>query len=165
MKNAYQELSAVIPGYPGTRIMHFVDRETPLIAPLQEATKACEGEYQIQCLTDESCGTLTRRFALTSAIKVRPVSWGQPRYHIQAKLYDFVFVEAPVPNPQHFLKTIYTAMKNAANIFILLPSEHKGEIETWRQYMEANFYVAFSTFALDDQTQIIAAKKMHGWGG
>jgi len=145
--------------------MHFIDRETPLIAPLLEVTKACEGEYQILCLTEASCELLSHRFTLTDAIKVRPVFWSQPRYHVQAKLYDFVFVESPVPNPKHFLKTIYTAMKNAANIFILLPSEHKDEIETWRNIMEENYYVAFSTFALNDTIQIVSAKKMHGWGG
>ena len=145
--------------------MHFVDHETPLIAPLLEVTKACDGEHQILCLTEASCELLAHRFTLTETIKVRPISWSQPRYHIQAKLYDFVFVEASVPDPKHFLKTIYTAMKNAANIFILLPSEHKGEIETWRSVMEENYYVAFSTFALNDTIQIISAKKMHGWGG
>ncbi len=165
MKNAYKELCSVIPGYPGTRVMHFVDHDTPLITLLPETLEACEGEYQLQCLSDECRERLHRRFAPTRAIKVRAVSWDQPRYHIQAKLYDFVFVEAPVPDPQHFLKTIYTAMKNAADIFILLPSDRQDRIETWRQSMEANYFVAFSTFALDDRTQIVTAKKMHGWGG
>lgn len=164
MKNIYQELSAVIPGYPGTRVMHFIEKESPLIAPLLETIEACDGEYQIQCTQDEDCKALRHRFTLTPALKVRSIHFDQPRYHTQAKLYDFVFVEAPVPDPQHFLKTVYTAMKNAANIFILLPTDQKEQIETWRQHMEEKLYVAFSTFALDEHTQVISAKKMHGWG-
>ena len=57
-------------------------------------------------------------------------------------------------------------MKNAANIFILLPDKaFREEIETWRKALEENFFVAFSTFELDEKWQVISAKKMHGWGG
>ena len=165
MTHPIDNLIRIIPDHPGMRIMHFVDAPTVLVDKLAALTQARAYEYQLQCLNPDLAASMQQRFADTPTCKVRKLALGSPRYHIQAKLYDFVFVEADIPDPEHFLKTVYSAMKNAANIFILLPSEQKHQIETWRSIMEANYYVAFSSFALDDQTLILSAKKMHGWGG
>jgi uncharacterized LabA/DUF88 family protein len=79
-------------------------------------------------------------------------------------MYDFVFVEAVIDEKIHFVKTVYASMKNAGNIFVLQNHDKQCE-EEWRITFEENFFVAFSAFDLDEQTRIISAKKMHGWGG
>jgi len=165
MTHPIDELIRIVPDHPGMRIMHFVDVPTALVDKLAALAKARDCEYQLQCLEPTLAESMQHRFAETPACKVRALALERPRYHIQAKLYDFVFVEAHIPDPEHFLKTIYTAMKNAANIFILLSSKQKDEIEIWRSIMEENYYVAFSTFDLNDTIRIVSAKKMHGWGG
>ena len=147
------------------RIMHFVDAPTVLVDKLAALTQTRTCEYQLQCLDPDLAASMQHRFADTPTCKVRMLALESPRYHIQAKLYDFVFVEAHIPDPEHFLKTVYAAMKNAANIFILLPSAQTHQIETWRSIMEENYYVAFSSFELNNTIQIVSAKKMHGWGG
>jgi len=165
MTHPIDDLIRIIPDHPGMRIMHFVDVPTVLVDKLADLTRVRACEYQLQCLDPDLAASMQHRFADTPTCKVRMLAIESPRYHIQAKLYDFVFVEAYIPDPEHFLKTVYSAMKNAADIFILLPEEQTHQIETWRNIMEANFYVAFSSFALDDQIRIVSAKKMHGWGG
>ncbi len=158
-----QQLLNVIPGYPGLRIMHFANKTSALIDNIAEICLTRDYEYQIQCMND----TLTKEFQSRYPhpnIRAKHILLSQPRYHIQAKMYDFVFVEAVIDDKIHFVKTVYTAMKNAGNIFVL-HRHNKQDEEKWRQAFEENFFVAFSAFDLNEQTRIISAKKMHGWGG
>ncbi len=165
MTNALDQLIQIIPDHPALRLMHFVDATTPLIDKLATLTVLRNYEYQLLCLDSTLAASLSQQYTTVHEIKVRPITLDRSRYHLQAKLYDFVFVEASVEEKEHFVKTVYGAMKNAANIFILLSAEDTGEIETWRNVLEGNFFVAFSAFELDDTLQVVSAKKMHGWGG
>ena len=79
-------------------------------------------------------------------------------------MYDFVFVEAALPDPAAFVKRVYPAIKNAGSL-LLLSDDPDLDIDAWREGMEAHNYVALSTFRLDTDTCIISGKKMHGWGG
>ena len=165
MTNALDQLIQIVPDHPALRLMHFVDTATPLTDKLSALAMSRDYEYQLLCLDDALAASLSRQYATANAIKIRPITLERSRYNLQAKLYDFVFVEATVLDPEHFAKTVYSAMKNAANIFILLPTEASEEIENWRRTLEENFFVAFSTFALNNTLQVVSAKKMHGWGG
>ncbi len=166
MTNALDSLIQIIPDHPALRLMHFVDTSTPLIDKLAALAVSRDYEYQLLCLDDALAASLSRQYTTTKEIKIRPITLERSRYNLQAKLYDFVFVEDAVEDKKHFVKTVYSAMKNAANIFILLPVKaDKEEIESWRRVLEENFFVAFSTFELDDTLQVVSAKKMHGWGG
>ena len=165
MANALDQLIQIIPDHPALRLMHFVDATTALTNKLAALAMSRDYEYQLLSLDDTLTTSLLDQYATPDAIKIRPITLERSRYNLQAKLYDFVFVEAAVEDKEHFVKTIYGAMKNAANIFILLSTKDTKEIETWRNALEENFFVAFSTFELGDTLQIVSAKKMHGWGG
>ncbi len=165
MTNALDQLIQIIPDHPALHIMHFMEVTTPLTDKLVSLALSRDYEYQILCLDTTQADSLSRQYATANGIKIRPITLSRSRYNLQAKLYDFVFVEASVENKEHFIKTAYGAMKNAANIFILLSAENTGEIETWRNVLEENFFVAFSAFELDETQKVVSAKKMHGWGG
>ncbi len=165
MTNALDQLTRIIPDHPALRLMHFVEASTPLIDTLAPLAQSRDYEYQLLALDDTLSALLLDQYATTDAIKIRPITFDRSRYNLQAKQYDFVFVEAAVENKEHFVKTVYGAMKNAANIFLLLSTGDAGEIETWRKVLEENFFVAFSSFELDEARKVVSAKKMHGWGG
>jgi len=165
MTNALDQLIQIIPDHPALRLMHFVDAPTPLTDKLATLTTSRDYEHQLLCLDNTLTASLSRQYATEKAIKIRPITLDRSRYNLQAKLYDFVFVEATISDPEHFVKTVHGAMKNGANLFILIPTDASAEVDTWRKVLEKNFYVAFSTFALTDTLQVVSAKKMHGWGG
>ena len=165
MTNALDHLIRIVPDHPAQRLMHFVDRGTPLTDKLAALAVSHEYEYQILTLDETVTASLSQRYAAEDAVKIRPITLERSRYNLQAKLYEFVFVEATVTDQTHFAKTVHSAMKNGANLFILCPAQAAEEVETWRKILEESFFVAFSTFDLDETQQVISAKKMHGWGG
>ena len=166
MINALDQLIQVIPDHPALRLMHFVDTPTLLTDKLAALATSRDCEHQLLCLDETLAASLSRQYAEKEAIKVRSITLERSRYNLQAKLYDFVFVESSVSDLSHFVKTVHSAMKNGANIFILLSKNiSENEIETWRNALEENFFVAFSAFDLGETRQVVGAKKMHGWGG
>jgi predicted nucleic acid-binding protein len=159
------QLLTIIPDHPALRVMHFVDRPTPLIDALADLTRRRDYEYRLLCFDEAQSDTLSRHYALEKRITVQSVTHDQARYHRQAKMYDYLFVEAHIPEVDTFLKKVYTSMKNAAPFFALIHPNQRNQIETWRRAAEENFFVAFNTFDLTDSLHVISAKKMHGWGG
>ena len=162
MQTPYRQLLTIIPDHPAQRIMHLIDHPTPLVDLLSDFTRKREYDYLLLCFDPETARKLTERFALSSHVTVKHVTHDQARYHRQAKLYDFVFVEAGIPDPARFLQRVYPAIKNAGSLLLL---SGDPDVEAWREGMEAHYYVAFSAFELDSNTQVISGKKMHGWGG
>ncbi len=162
--NNIEQLISIIPDYPAQRIMHFVDEPSNLMELLSNLCLDREYEYQILCNDCEAMQSAKEKYP-QNLIKIRQVSLCQARYHIQAKMYDYIFVELEIADKKHFVKTVYSAMKNAANIFILRKKGEKTKEEEWRKALEENFFVAYSAFDLDEHYRIISAKKMHGWGG
>ncbi len=164
MQTPYEQLLAVIPDHPGQRILHFVDSHTLLSDALATLTRVRDYEYLLLCFDPQQAARLDRHFALSSHIKVKSVTHGQTRYHTQAKLYDYLFIEAAIPDPGDLLRRIYPAIKNGGMVFVLT-HDANPQIDTWREEMERHNYVAFSAFDLEKGRRIVSAKKMHGWGG
>jgi len=85
----------------------------------------------------------------------------QPRYNNHAIQYDFVFVCAKeTQNLLEIANKIYRILKNAGHIFFLCnkkSSDEKSEI------FENSNFVAINKISLNDEYDIISAKKMHGW--
>jgi len=162
-KDQINLLLDVIPDHPNMRIMHFVDEVTILSEQLSMLCHDREYEYLLLCKDHNSLSPLLEAHHSTGA-KVKHIDLSKPRYHTQAKMYDYVFVESDIVEIEHFLQTIYKAMKNSADIFILSRQDPILK-EQWRQKLEENYFVAFSAFELTPHTCIISAKKMHGWGG
>jgi hypothetical protein len=66
---------------------------------------------------------------------------------------------------KQFTKTVYTHIKNGGNIIIFLPKNNLRVLDSWRQTLEENYFVASNTIDIFDEYEVLISKKMHGWGG
>lgn len=148
---------------PGMRIMHFcADKKhiTPIKDFCKEESSFCE--YLIVTFTEEDAKKLTSH--KNSYCKVNYLSPKRPRFNMNAKLYDYLFVETIPEERTLFFKKIYYALKNAALLFILLDKEQKSlSMEIESELIDCN-YVAVNKIEIDSLL-IVSAKKMHGWSG
>ena len=167
-QKSLEKLLHIIPDHPGIRLLHFADSGEEVPRILGQFVTEKGYEYQINCL--EESFLLAMKQTFEESQHVRPVKFAlqRPRYMIQGKIFDYVFVTASVPVSMReaFLKRVHPIMKNGGNILIFLP---KGEREVrweWLALLEEHYYVASST--IDDlfaHYDVVVSKKMHGWGG
>jgi hypothetical protein len=164
MKTPYETLLEIIPDHPAMRIMHFAARPDKLSDALGDLTRTREYEYRLLAFDADTADALSQRYAHMPHIKTKTVSPAQKRFHIQAKLYDYIFVSCAIEDKAHFAKAIHSAIKNGGIILIITSDPHT-DTEPWRLAFEEHFFVAFNRFELADGLHVISAKKMHGWGG
>ena len=148
---------------PGMRVMHFT-KDGALSKKLIEFCKSSEfdSEYLILTFNQEKLDSL--KVYENSFCKVKYVNPKRPKYHIQSKQYDYLFIEDLPEDRLSFFKKVYSALKNAAPLFIFLPKDKRNfayKIE--KELIESN-YVASNLIDLDDYL-IVSSKKMHGWSG
>ena len=158
-------LLGLIPHHPALRLMLIGDTPTRLVDDAVTLTQSRDIECLIQCQGADCFQTLLARYDTQSAVSIRSFDPSQKRYNTQAKLYDFVYVEAAIGSAEPFLNKLHRAMKNGADLFVLLSAADVHTIENWRIALEAQYFVAYNAFELDDTTTVLSAKKMHGWGG
>lgn len=87
----------------------------------------------------------------------------QKQYNTQGLQYDFLFVCADledIADISHILRRIYRAIKNGAQIYLVTPKISEHDFYT---LLEESNYVAINTIDLNENIDIITAKKMHGW--
>jgi hypothetical protein len=161
--NNLKKLLEIIPkNHPALRVAHFSDRETILIKLLEDIASMYDIEYQLN-ITDIS---LYNEISNTIAqdTKIIKFNLNRPKYMIQGKLYDFVFVTNKIENLDEFLQKVHSIIKNAGNIIFLLPKNSDTKI--YEELLEKNYFVA--TSIMDDLLQdeiVLISRKMHGWGG
>ncbi len=145
---------------PGMRVMHFCESDL-FCKNLSDFCKDIENsEYQILTFSKES-EELLQKYK-NSYTKLRLVSPQRPKYNIQGKLYDYLFITVLPQDRESFFKRVYSALKNAGLIFIFLEKNQKDlayKIEA--ELIECN-YVATSRMDLNGYL-IVSGKKMHGW--
>jgi hypothetical protein len=96
-------------------------------------------------------------------IRQRPWKASQERYNLQGKLYNHAFVMSKPPEaPEEFLRKVYTGIANAGGIYLFLPREEAG---TWETALQNDNYVAIAPIDRTEDTLLLGARKMHGWGG
>ncbi len=164
MNNPYATLLNIIPDHPALRIMHFAAQPDGLSDALGDLTRAREYEYLLLTFDADTTEAFVHRFAHMPHVKIKTVSPVQKRFHIQAKLYDYVFVSLSIEDKALFAQTIHSAIKNGGIVFVVTHDPHT-DTEPWRRAFEEHFFVAFNRFELSEGLHIISAKKMHGWGG
>jgi hypothetical protein len=161
--NNLKKLLEIIPkNHPALRVAHFSDRETILIKLLEDIASMYDIEYQLN-ITDTS---LYNEISNTIAqdTKIIKFNLNRPKYMIQGKLYDFVFVTNEIENLDEFLQKVHPIIKNAGNIIFLLPKD--SDTKVYEELLEKNYFVA--TSIMDDLMQneiVLISRKMHGWGG
>ena len=152
-----------LPKSPGMRIMHFC-KEPLLISQIQEYCKS-ESDYCEYLIATFHAEDATRlQVYANSFTKIKYLHPKRPRFHMQSKQYDYLFLTTlPNDRPQ-FFKKIYSALKNGAPLFIFLEKQERElyyKIES--ELIESN-YVATNKTELEEFI-LLSAKKMHGWSG
>jgi len=167
-KNKLKQLLTIIPDHPMVRILHFADSGETIPSLLSDLAINKSYEYQINCLDERFFTLIQQRFANTKAVKPVIFSLSRPRYMIQGKLYDYLFVTAPIPKEMRkvFLQRAHPVIKNGGNILLFLPKGDHTQRFEWMRLLEENYYVASNTIDdLFEHYDLLISKKMHGWGG
>ena len=161
------QLLGIINLYPAIRIMHFSDGSHLLSKKISRLCKENDYEYQLNCTSNVCYEKNQTKYADQEHIKVKQIDLTQPRYAIQAKMYDYLFVTSDIPDGGKllFLKKAYGVIKNAGNIIIFVPKGDDSQIRLWSQLLEDNNFVATNTLDIFANYDIVISKKMHGWGG
>ncbi|SFV71612.1 hypothetical protein MNB_SV-13-950 [hydrothermal vent metagenome] len=161
-----EQLLSIIPNHPAIRIMHISQSGTQLSDALASFVKEREYEFLLNITNDVFYEEIKDRYRDNSS-SVKKMKFEQRRYVSMAKIYDYVFVTANVPNEmqEQFVKNIYGHIKNAGNIIIFLEKNNLELLDSWRQLLEKNYFVATNTIDLFENYEIVISKKMHGWGG
>ena len=161
-----EQLLSIIPDHPAIQIMHITQNDNKLSDTLESLVK--KNEYTLLLnVTDDSFYDELRERYIDNSCSVKKMKFEQRRYASMAKLFDFVFVTATVPNEfqEQFAKTIHGHIKNAGNIILFLEKNNLQVVDRWRQILEENYFVATNTIDLFSEYEILISKKMHGWGG
>ena len=161
------QLLGIINLYPSMRIMHFSEDSHLLSKKIAALCTVHDYEYQLNCINETCFEKATTKYSDNKHIKIKKFDLAQPRYTIQAKLYDYLFVTAAVSDEMRpsFLKKAYAAIKNAGLILIFVPGEDLHLKHLWTELLQDNNFVATNTIDLFPNYDVIISKKMHGWGG
>ncbi len=165
---AFEKLLNIVPNYPTIRIGHFADNDFYLPPMLAAFVRERDYVYRINALDKNYECALRERFEGEAGIEIVPFSLARPRYLIQGKMYDFVFVTCNVVPEirESFLQKLHPAIKNGGQILLFVPRDDKAQSTQWSELLERHYYVATNT--IDDlfaHYDVIISRKMHGWGG
>ena len=165
--NALKQLLEIIGPYPSTAVAHFSDADITLSQTIYNFCHEKSYQYQINA-TDTSFYTkLNESFQDKPGIRIIDFSLNRPKYLIQGKTYEYLFVTIELPREQRddFLKKAHEILRNAGNILIFIPNSSDEERYEWEYLLEKNYYVATNTINdLFERYDVIISKKMHGWG-
>jgi len=162
----------IILPYPATRVMqisdgqsHF-DDEIKLTQRLFELIQERDYDFQINLLNNNKLEEYKERFSLQGLSSVRPLHPKQPRYGMQGKFYDYLYVTADIEDAmlEEFIKKVYEVIKSGG-LIIAFTDKNLKTYDKWFNLLQDNFFVAINTIDISEDFHIVTAKKMHGWGG
>ena len=172
MKNIEQDklekLLGIIPSSPALRIAHFTDSGEMMTEILSNFCKEREYEYRINCTNNSFFDLISAKYKDMTNIKTIKFSLERPRYMMQGKMYEYLFVTSNINEEMRsdFIKKAHGIIKNAGDILIFLPKGSYEERYSWILLLEEHYYVASNTIdGLFENYDILISKKMHGWGG
>ncbi|SFV62044.1 hypothetical protein MNB_SV-6-349 [hydrothermal vent metagenome] len=162
-----EQLLGIINLYPAIRIMHFSDSDDILTKKIYELCSKSEYEYQINSIDKASSEELTNRYGELPYIKIKHINLKQPRYATQAKLYDYLFVTSDIDSDSRdsFVQKCYGAIKNAGLFILFIPKDDMREYHQWSELLSEHNFVAINKLDTFSYSDVVIAKKMHGWGG
>ena len=115
-----EDIVNIILPYPATRVMqisdgqsHF-DDEIKLTQRLFELIQEREYDFQLNLLNNDKLEEYKERFSLQGLSSVRPLHPKQPRYGMQGKFYDYLYVTADIEDAmlEEFIKKVYEVIKS-----------------------------------------------------
>lgn len=152
-----------LPQNPGMRVMHFT-KDGALCKSIKEFCSSSEFDSEYLILTFDQDTQEALKVYEDSFCEVKFVNERRPKYHMQSKQYEYLFVDS-LPNDRvSFFKKVYSALKNAAPIFIFLEKSNRTFAYKLQEELIESNYVAANLTDLDNFL-IVSAKKMHGWSG
>jgi len=167
-KDKLDQLLTIIPDHPQIRLLHFADSGIELPRMLNDFVTEKAYEYQLHCTDQAYFSYVERTLQSTPHTKARYFALTRPRYTIQGKLYDFVFVTADIEEQMReaFLQRVHPIIKNGGSIMLFVPKGDHTQRFAWMQLLEENYYVASNTIDdLFEHYDLLISRKMHGWGG
>jgi len=167
-ENRINQLLSIVNLYPSTRIMHFSQGHPLLNQKIAQLCQEHGYEFQINSTDDADYEYSIQEFETSEYVSLKKFNLRQPRYNIQAKLYDYLFVTSTIEEADRasFLKKSHGVIKNAGLILIFVPKQKdKKEVYNWMQELEENYFVASNNLDTFEYYDVIISKKMHGWGG
>ncbi len=166
------QLLSIINLYPAIRIMHFSQDNSIFNQKIVALCEKNEYEFQLNCTTNHAFTSVSKEFGDNNLVHIKEFNLRQPRYAIQAKIYDYLFVSSQITDDikDNFLKKSHGVIKNAGLIIIFVEKDEEKkrdytEVYLWTQLLEENYFVATNTIDIFDNYDVIVSKKMHGWGG
>ena len=162
-----EQLLSIIPQHPATRIMQISQGGLQLSDALSSFVRDRDYEFLLNITNDIFYEKIKDRYIDNKECKVKKLKLQQRRYVSMAKMYDYIFVTASIPDEmlEQFAKTVHGHIKNAGNIIIFLPKNNLRILDNWRQTLEDNYFVASNTVDIFEEYEVLISKKMHGWGG
>ncbi len=154
--SSFEFLLDVIPSYPGQNIAIIEDSSDDFVEILADYSKKIEATLHIKTLG-------TREIQNSDKLRVKPFSFEQSKYNIFSINYDFLFLCVDISGREDIetiFKKIYRVMKNAGNIFVFV---EKKDVSKYFKILENTNYVALNNIDFNETTDVIIAKKMHGW--
>jgi len=167
-KDKLKKLLEIIADAPALRIAHFSESGEMMTEILSDFCQKKGYEYQINCTNSSFFETMSDKFKDINAVKPIKFTLERPRYMIQGKIYEYLFVTTVIEEKMRsdFLKKAHGIIKNAGNILIFLPKGSYEERYSWMALLEEHYYVASNTIDdLFENYDVLISKKMHGWGG
>jgi len=166
-KNKLQLLLDIVADRPSTRIAHFSDGGKEMTDSLSDLCAKQEYSYQINCTSPDFYASVEEEYNILPHIHLLNFSLARPKYFIQGKEYDYLFVTATIPREERseFLRKCYDIIKTAGNLILFIPKGSREEHDEWLWILQERGYVSTST--MDDMFEhydIIISKRMHGWG-
>jgi len=167
-KTKLEQLLQIVPDDPMLSIAHFADSGMEMPGILSAFCQKKGYEYQINCTDLSFYEKAAKTYRDTKHIKVVKFTLERPRYMIQGKLYDFLFVTSAIEasRRESFIERCHPVIKNAGHIIVFIPKKNYEERYEWMQLLEEHYYVASNTIDnMFEHYDVIISKKMHGWGG
>jgi len=155
MKN-FELMFDIIPPYPGLNIAVIEKDRDEIVQKLQSFSKKIEASLHVKALGD-------REEQKSEGMRVRKFSFDESKYNHFSTLYDFLFLCTDISDRDDIdliFKKIYRVMKNAGNLLVFVKKDEK---QRYMELLEKINYVALNSIDLNEDTEVVTAKKMHGW--
>lgn len=168
-----KDIVNIILPYPATRVMQISDAqayfedEIKLTLKLFELIEANDYDFQLNLLNSQQMEAYKKQFTHERvSSSVRLLHPKQPRYGMQGKFYDYLYVTAQIDTAmqEEFVKKVYEVIKSGGLIIAFVPKTSQ-EYERWFHLLQDNSFVAINTIDICEHFHIVTARKMHGWGG
>lgn len=155
MKN-FKLLFDIIPPHPGQNIAIIENLQDNFLLPLKEFSQKIDATLHVKTLGE-------RENTNTKSLKIKTFSFKQSRYNTFSVNYDFLFLCVDISEREDIeiiCKKLYRVMKNAGYLFLFVK---KDDVVRYFKLLEDTNYVALNNIEFDENTDVVIAKKMHGW--